>query len=217
MRVLKAIYNIISCTIKDRRTNQLSSYKITVDGPALHNFNVLDNPRKERFKQLGKRDIEMVLQKTKTRIIIADDHDCFTEILKLTLEDAGMQVVKTASTGRQAVEATLEYQPDCLLLDISMPDMDGLAALANIKFLDPTRCVIIISALKDPFCKIRAMELGADAFFSKEGSMDELLALICALVAEECPPVPTKPNNHPIFPSVPRIKLINREPESSAT
>jgi len=158
----------------------------------------------------------MVQQKVKTRIIIADDDDCFIQILKLALEDEGMEVVKTVSTGRQAIEATLKFQPDCLLLDISMPDMDGLAALANIKFLNPKICVIVISALNDPRCKTRALEIGADTFFSKDGKLDELVAIIHALATEDCPRPNVKSTDYPIFPTVPSFSLIHRETKSSA-
>jgi len=127
-----------------------------------------------------------------------------------------MEVVKTVSTGRQAIEATLKFQPDCLLLDISMPDMDGLAALANIKFLDPKICVIVISALNDPCFKTRSLELGADTFFSKDGKLDELVAIIHALATEECARPPVKSTDYPIFPTVPPFSLIQRETKSSA-
>jgi len=152
----------------------------------------------------------------KPRIVIADDHDCFTQILKLALEGAGMEVVKTAATGCQAVEATLQCKPDCLLLDIAMPDMDGLAALANIKFLAPETRVIVVSALQDPRCRTRALELGANAFFSKEGSMDDLISLIYTLVSGECLPAFTKPTAEPIFPTAPRFKLILEDQKPSA-
>jgi DNA-binding response OmpR family regulator len=151
------------------------------------------------------------------RIIIADDDDCFTQILQIVLERAGMEVVKITTTGRQAIGATLEYKPDCLLLDVAMPDMDGLAALANIKFLAPQIPVIIVSMLKDPHTKIRALELAADAFFSKEGSMEELIAVICAHVSKECAPLPPKINADPIYPTVPRFHLIYHDPNVTVT
>ena len=148
--------------------------------------------------------------------MIADDHDCFTQILKLSLEEAGMEVVATASTGRQAVETTLQCKPDCLLLDIAMPDMDGLAALANIKFLAPKTRVVVVSALKDSCCITRALELGANVFFSKEGSMDDLTSIIYSLVSGECLHTSREPSAQPIFPTAPRLNLIIEDQKSSA-
>ena len=66
------------------------------------------------------------------RILIADDHALFRQILTLSLKEAGMEVIATASTGRQAVDATLEHKPDCLLMDIAMPEGSGLDVLHSV-------------------------------------------------------------------------------------
>jgi len=55
------------------------------------------------------------------RVVIADDHDLFRQILQLTLEQAGMEVVAIATTGRQAIDAVVKHKPDVVLLDIVMP------------------------------------------------------------------------------------------------
>jgi DNA-binding NarL/FixJ family response regulator len=118
---------------------------------------------------------------SKARVLIADDHDLFRQILTLSLEEAGMEIVAIASTGRQAVEATLEHKPDCLLLDIAMPEMDGLAALSIIKYLSPDTPVMMVTALADPLYMARAGELGAEGFFTKGVSAKELVDTIQAI------------------------------------
>jgi DNA-binding NarL/FixJ family response regulator len=117
------------------------------------------------------------------RILIADDHALFKQILGLTLEGAGMEIIATVSDGRRAVEATLEQKPDCVLLDIAMPEMDGLAALSIIKYLSPDTPVIILTGLADPLYMARAGELGAEAFFSKNAATEELIAAIQSLAS----------------------------------
>ena len=67
------------------------------------------------------------------RILIADDHQLIVEGLRIVLDQEDMEIVGVATNGRQAVELTLELEPDILLLDIRMPDMDGIQALAQIK------------------------------------------------------------------------------------
>jgi DNA-binding NarL/FixJ family response regulator len=160
----------------------------------------------KKFEQHNKRP---------THILIADDQICYAQTLKLAIENAGMKVLGTAVTGRQAVEATIQNKPDCLLLDISMPDMDGFAALANIKFLAPEICVIVISALTDPGCRTRALELGAAAFFSKDGSVDELVCIISKFVSERCHPPHTETTKDPICPTAVRTRLIAEDLYSS--
>ncbi|MHA2403296.1 MAG: response regulator, partial [Candidatus Kariarchaeaceae archaeon] len=71
------------------------------------------------------------------RVIIADDHELFKKALILTLEDAGIDVIESVSTGREAVDSTIKHKPDITILDVVMPELDGLAALAIIKHLAP--------------------------------------------------------------------------------
>ncbi len=139
------------------------------------------------------------------RVLIADDHDLFKQILTLTLEEAGMEIVRTVSNGRSAVEAALEQKPDCLLLDIAMPEMDGLAALSIIKYLSPETPVIIITALTDPLYMARAGELGAEAFFSKGVAAEDLIDAIQALASGKRRSLPIEPPRKFQAPSDPYI------------
>jgi DNA-binding NarL/FixJ family response regulator len=151
------------------------------------------------------------------RIVIADDDTCFIEMLEIALGKAGMDIVATATNGKHAIESTIEKKPDCLLLDIAMPRMDGFAALANIKFLLPEVRVIVVSALKDPNCRLRAMELGANAFFLKgECLVEKLTAIINALAADESCSARMKGSPNPIFPSTPQLKLRLEDQELSS-
>ena len=137
------------------------------------------------------------------RVLIADDHDIFKQILTLTLEEAGIEIVYAASNGREAVEATLEHRPDCVLLDIAMPQMDGLAALSVVKYLSPATPVIIVTALADPLYRARASELGVDAFFTKDFAAQDLIDAIRALNSGKRVPLSSEHNRDSQPPSLP--------------
>jgi DNA-binding NarL/FixJ family response regulator len=115
------------------------------------------------------------------RVLIADDYELYRKVLKLTLETAGFVVVEEISTGRQAVDATLRQEPDILLLDIAMPDMDGFASLTVIKHLRPETRIVLHTSLSDLGTINRARELGADALIPKNvdrGVLVETLRVI---------------------------------------
>lgn len=137
-------------------------------------------------------------------VVSADDHDLFRKILSLTLEEeAGVHVAHTAYTGKEAVEATLKYKPDIVLMDISMPEMDGLAALSILKYISPETTAIIITTLVHPLYMARAGELGVQGFFSKGGTSKELVNAIGALLSGQKLPVEPKHMPELATPSVP--------------
>jgi DNA-binding NarL/FixJ family response regulator len=137
------------------------------------------------------------------RVVIADDHVLLRQVIELTLEEAGMEIVQSVSTGREAVDATIRHKPDLLLLDIAMPDMDGLAALSIIKYLSPETKVIILSGLTDPLYMARAGELGAKGFFSKGVSPSELVETIHEVMTGKVAQIPTRKSKEPSPPSLP--------------
>ena len=102
------------------------------------------------------------------RVVIADDHGVVRTGLRGLLTDAGLEVVGEASNGRDAVEIVKELRPDVLLLDIRMPDMDGLQALAAIKAAHPQTSVIMLTTYANPEYLARAVSLGAAGYLSKE-------------------------------------------------
>jgi len=101
------------------------------------------------------------------RVVVADDHALIVEGLRLVLGRHNIEVVGVAPTGRRAVEVVLAQQPDVLLLDIRMPDIDGLQALASIKAASPKTSVIVLTSYANPEYMARALSLGASGFLSK--------------------------------------------------
>ncbi len=104
----------------------------------------------------------------KIRVCIADDHGVVRAGLRSLLIDSGLDVVGEAENGRIAIEIVNQLQPDVLLLDIRMPDMDGLQALAAIKTAHPQVSVIMLTTYANPEYLARAVSLGAAGYLSKE-------------------------------------------------
>ena len=114
------------------------------------------------------------MAKNKTRVLIADDHAIICEGLRLYLQRDGFDVVGVAYSGRQAIDLTMALRPDVLLLDIRMPDIDGLEALAAIKASKLKTAVIILTGFVRIEYLTRAITLGAAGFLSKEVNPDRI-------------------------------------------
>jgi DNA-binding NarL/FixJ family response regulator len=106
----------------------------------------------------------------KIRVLIADDHAVVSEGLQLYLENAGLEVVGRAASGRQAIDLADDLKPDVVLLDIAMPDMDGMQALAALKRAHPQVIVIMVTASGNPAYMAQAIAKGAAGYILKETS-----------------------------------------------
>jgi len=155
-----------------------------------------------------------VKKNTAPRVAIVDDHDLFRKIFTLTLEGAGMEVCCTASDGEQAVKAILEHKPDITLLDIAMPEMDGLAALSILKYMAPEIPILVISSMTDPVYMARAIELGAEGFFSKGVSPTELITAIQAILSGEKLRIEPGQGINPPVPTIPGFAFPKEEPNT---
>ncbi len=102
------------------------------------------------------------------RVGIADDHGVVRAGISSLLIDSGLDVVGEAGNGREAVVLARKTKPDVMLLDIRMPDMDGLRALAAIKSENPQISVIMLTTYANPEYLARAVSLGAAGYLSKE-------------------------------------------------
>ncbi|WP_378954485.1 response regulator [Pelosinus sp. sgz500959] len=113
------------------------------------------------------------------RILIVDDTLFMRVKIKGLLEKWGYQVVGEGANGREAVDKFKELQPDIILMDITMPEMDGIAALKEIKNLDAKAIVIMISALGQESFVMEAIRSGARNYLVKplqENKFQEVLA-----------------------------------------
>jgi len=121
----------------------------------------------------------------KIRLLIADDHEMVRCGLKALLADTDIRIVAEASTGQAAAKLALEKELDVVLLDVYMPDGDGLTTLGRIKLDKPDLPVLLFSAFDNAASVAKAIALGASGFLLKGCSRDELLNAIRTMAKGE--------------------------------
>jgi pilus assembly protein CpaE len=115
----------------------------------------------------------------KIRVLIVDDvAETRENIRKLLQFESDLEVVGAANSGRSGIEAAKELRPDVVLMDINMPDMDGITATELIRQQNPASQVVILSVQGDPNYMRRAMLAGARDFLTKPPALDELTAAV---------------------------------------
>jgi DNA-binding NarL/FixJ family response regulator len=119
------------------------------------------------------------------RILIADDHEVVRRGLRWLFADSEVEVVGEAANSHQATKMALKLDIDLVLLDVRMPDGDGLRVLSNLQEKKPNLPVLMYSGYKNPNFVARSVALGASGYISKSASRDELLAAIRRVVAGE--------------------------------
>jgi DNA-binding NarL/FixJ family response regulator len=114
----------------------------------------------------------------KIRLLIADDHEVVRSGLKNMLADSDMKVVGEVSSGVAAVKFALENEVDVVLMDIRMPDGDGLTALGRIKLDKPDLPIVMLSTFDNPTYVARAVALGAAGYLMKGCTREALIAAV---------------------------------------
>lgn len=112
------------------------------------------------------------------KILIADDHEVVRSGLKSLLAGSDIKIVAEAATGEAAVRLALKHDPDVVLMDIRMPDGDGLNALGRIKLDRPNMPVLMLSTYDNPTYVARAVALGASGYLLKGANREKLLESI---------------------------------------
>ncbi len=113
-------------------------------------------------------------------VLAVDDEPGILRLIKLELTTQGFRVI-TASGGEEALQAATEQQPDIALLDIVMPEMDGLELMRRLRERGPLP-VILLTAKGSETDKVRGLEMGADDYVAKPFSPDELSARVRAVL-----------------------------------
>ena len=114
----------------------------------------------------------------KPRVLIVDDHASFAEAIGELLSASGVDVAGTASTGLEAIEKTASLTPDIVLMDVKMPDMDGIQATKEIKRASPNTKVVILSAFDDEKMLFEALRHGADGYILKDMPAKDFSSLL---------------------------------------
>lgn len=115
-----------------------------------------------------------------TRVLIIDDEPQILRALRINLSVRGYEVT-TAATGAAALRAAAETRPEVIVLDLGLPDIDGLEVLAGLRGWNDIP-VIVLSARSDSSEKVAALDAGADDYVTKPFGMDEFLARLRAAV-----------------------------------
>jgi DNA-binding NarL/FixJ family response regulator len=120
------------------------------------------------------------------RLVIADDHELARAGLRTMLVGQhGIEVLAEAKNGREALELCRRLQPDLALIDVRMPDMDGLATCRSIKQEVPATNVILVTMHENPHYLLEALRAGASAYVLKDVTKRELLATILRVLRGE--------------------------------
>lgn len=115
-----------------------------------------------------------------TRVLVVDDEPQILRALRINLSVRGYEVT-TASTGAGALRAAAETHPEVIVLDLGLPDIDGIEVLAGLHGWSKAP-VIVLSARTDSADKVEALDAGADDYVTKPFGMDEFLARLRAAV-----------------------------------
>jgi DNA-binding NarL/FixJ family response regulator len=113
------------------------------------------------------------------RLLIADDHELAREGLRSLLErEAGVEVAGEASSGKEALELCRSLSPDVVLMDVRMPDMDGLEATRAIKRQHPQTTILIVTMYENPDYLFEALKAGASGYVLKDASRPEVIGAV---------------------------------------
>ena len=118
---------------------------------------------------------------TAVRVLVVDDENSLTDLLKMALRYEGWEV-RTASDGFGAVKAAREFRPDAIVLDIMLPDIDGLEVLQRVR-ADGTETPVLFLTAKDSLDdRIAGLTAGGDDYVTKPFSLEEVVARLRGLI-----------------------------------
>src|SRR5262249_54195048 len=106
-------------------------------------------------------------------ILVADDDSSIRSLLRQLLSEEGYSVVE-AATGVEVVDKVKDSGPDLVIMDVRMPELDGIEALSRVKASSPRTAVLIMTAFGSSNAAIRAMELGAYDYVTKPFELDQI-------------------------------------------
>ena len=115
------------------------------------------------------------------RVLVVDDEANLTELLGMALRYEGWQI-RTAATGTSAVKTAKEFEPDAVVLDMMLPDFDGLEVLRRMRDSDPSLPVLFLTAKDAVEDRVAGLTAGGDDYVTKPFSLEEVVARVRALI-----------------------------------
>ena len=123
-------------------------------------------------------------QRTPVRVVIVDDHRLFVDALALLLgHDDRLEVIGTAGDGRAAIDLVVKSHAEVAVIDVRMPEIDGLEAARRLRKRSPETSVILVTGLNEPTLADQARDAGAVALLTKGALHEELKEAIIAAAA----------------------------------
>src|SRR3954454_15864348 len=119
------------------------------------------------------------------RVLLADDHRMLREALRRSLEDEGFEVVGEAADGADAIALAEQLRPQVLLMDVSMPVLDGVEAAKAVRQRVPDTQVVMLTMHADQDVLVRAIRAGAAGYLVKDCSTEEVLRTVRQAAAGE--------------------------------
>src|SRR3954453_13062321 len=127
-------------------------------------------------------------EQRRVRVVLVDDVPELRLLVRLTLEeDQAIEVVGEASNGREGVEVVARTKPDLVLLDLSMPDMDGLEAIPLIRSASDTARVVVLSGHEAGRVSLEALDQGASRYINKAAGLDQITTVVHEVAQLEPP------------------------------
>jgi DNA-binding NarL/FixJ family response regulator len=118
-----------------------------------------------------------------TTVLIADDHQLLRQALRRAMEDAGLVVLGEAGDGAEAVQLVDELGPELVIMDVTMPVLDGIEATRRLHAAHPDLPIVVLTMHDEEALREEALRAGARAFLTKDSSMQEVVATVMATVA----------------------------------
>ncbi|CAI8737340.1 putative Virulence factors positive transcription regulator BvgA [Pseudomonas sp. IT-P44] len=116
-------------------------------------------------------------------IVIVDDHPLMRMAVRVMLEGEGHTIMAEVDNGVDALEAIRKLLPDLIVLDLSIPKMDGLSVIAHLKAIGISTKVLILTSGDTSNFAVRSLQAGASGFVCKDDSLDELVGAVKAVLS----------------------------------
>lgn len=120
-----------------------------------------------------------------TRVMVVDDHPIWREAVARDLDEAGLPVAATASTGEEALRRARAVRPEVVVLDLRLPTIGGVEVTRELARTDPAVRVLVLSASGERDDVLAAVKAGATGYLVKSASREELLSAVRAVAAGE--------------------------------